>query len=116
MVTRAEQIENANADGLGLTLENIGANILRYGLVIILVVIGAYKFTAYEAEGIQGLVANSPLMSWTYSIFSVRSYAALLGVIEIVLGILIATRSFAPIRIISLVKNCPGIGDRNGNP
>ncbi|MGI8470188.1 MAG: YkgB family protein [Pyrinomonadaceae bacterium] len=96
MVTRAEHIENANADSLGLTLENVGGAVIRYGLVIILVAVGSLKFTAYEAEGIQGLVANSPLMSWTYSVFSVRTLAALLGVVEITLGVLIATRPFAP--------------------
>jgi len=40
-------------------LERIGAHALRYGLVLVLVWIGAMKFTAYEAEAIQGLVANS---------------------------------------------------------
>ncbi|MGI8788774.1 MAG: YkgB family protein [Pyrinomonadaceae bacterium] len=85
-----------NADGLSLTLENVGANIIRYGLVVILVFVGSLKFTAYEAEGIQGLVANSPLMSWAYSVFSVRTFSALLGIVEIVLGVLIATRPFAP--------------------
>ena len=96
MVTRTENIGNANADGLGYTLENVGANVIRYGLVIILLSVGALKFTAYEAEGIQGLVANSPLMSWAYSVFSVRTFSAILGVIEITLGILIALRPFAP--------------------
>ncbi len=95
METRAEHI-HTETSGLGYTLENTGAIIIRYGLVIILLAVGALKFTAYEAEGIQGLVANSPLMSWVYSVFTVRSYAALLGIIEITLGILIATRSFAP--------------------
>jgi len=83
-------------DNTAATLENVGANVIRYGLVVILVVVGALKFTAYEAEAIQGLVTNSPLMSWAYSVFSVRSYAALLGVVEITLGILIATRPIAP--------------------
>ncbi len=41
-------------------------------------------------------MANSPLMSWAYSVFTVRNFAALLGIIEITLGILIATRPFAP--------------------
>jgi uncharacterized membrane protein YkgB len=35
-------------------------------LVLVLGWIGAMKFTAYEATGIQGLVASSPLMSWLY--------------------------------------------------
>jgi uncharacterized membrane protein YkgB len=89
-------IENRNTDGLGYTLENIGANVLRYGLVIVLLWVGLLKFTAYEAEGIQGLVANSPLMSWMLSIMSVRSVSALIGSTEIVTAILIATRPFAP--------------------
>lgn len=83
-------------DNLGLTLESVGTKIIRYGLVAILLWVGALKFTAYEAEGIQGLVANSPLMSWMYSAMSVRTAAAFIGVIEIVLGVLIATRPFAP--------------------
>ncbi len=70
---------------------------LRYGLVIILLWVGALKFTAYEAEGIQGLVANSPLLSWAYSIFSVRTFSSLLGVGEIAIGLMIAMRPIAPL-------------------
>lgn len=80
----------------GLTLENIGGIVIRYGLVVILLAIGALKFTAFEAEGIKGLVENSPLMSWAYGIFSVRNYSAIIGAIEIVFGSLIALRPFAP--------------------
>lgn len=79
-----------------MSLENIGATVIRYGLVVILLWIGGLKFTAYEAEGIKGLVENSPLMSWAYGIFSVRSYSAIIGSIEIIFGILIAVRPFAP--------------------
>jgi uncharacterized membrane protein YkgB len=89
-------MEHARNSDLGRTLEGVGAKIIRYGLVVILLWVGALKFTAYEAEGIQGLVANSPLMSWGYSVASVRGFAMLIGVIEIVLGLLIATRPFAP--------------------
>ncbi len=81
---------------LGFTLESIGAKVIRYGLVIILLWVGALKFTAYEAEGIQGLIANSPLMSWMLSVMSLRGAAMLIGVTEIILGLLIATRPFAP--------------------
>lgn len=97
MATNVEHIKHTtNADGLGYTLENVGANVIRYGLVIILLWVGALKFTAYEAEGIQGLIANSPLMSWMYSVMSVRVVSALIGTIEIVSALLIATRPFAP--------------------
>src|ERR1700751_1251259 len=52
-------------------LERIGTQITRYGLVIVLLWIGGMKFTAYEAEGIEPLVANSPLMGWVYGLTSV---------------------------------------------
>lgn len=80
----------------GQTLEGIGAIVIRYGLVIILLWVGALKFTAYEAEGIQPLVSNSPLMTWGYQVLSVRGFAALIGIVEITLGVLIAMRPFAP--------------------
>ncbi len=89
-------MERTDANGWGYTLENIGANVIRYGLVIVLLWVGALKFTAYEAEGIQGLIANSPLMSWMLGIMSVRGVSMLIGTVEIVLGLMIATRSFAP--------------------
>ncbi len=80
----------------GHTLERIGAGVIRYGLVAVLLWVGLLKFTAYEAEGIQPFVANSPLMSWAYGVMSVRSLSAALGVVEVVLGLLIALRNFAP--------------------
>jgi len=80
----------------GHKLEKIGGLVIRYGLVAVLLWVGLLKFTAYEAEGIQGLVANSPLFSWAYGVMSVRAFAAVLGVIEITLGFLIALRCIAP--------------------
>ncbi len=78
------------------TLENIGAFVIRYGLAVVITYVGLLKFTAYEAEGVQGFVAHSPLMSWAYSAMSVRSFAALLGCIEVAIGILIFLRPVAP--------------------
>ena len=49
---------------LSSRIENIGALLLRYGLVLVLGWIGAMKFTVYEAEGIKPLIETSPLMSW----------------------------------------------------
>jgi reactive chlorine resistance protein C len=72
------------------TLEAVGQYAIRYSLVLVLLWIGGMKFTAYEAEGISGFVSNSPLMSWAYSIFSVRTFSALVGITEIVIGLLIA--------------------------
>ncbi len=83
-------------DARGQSLVRIGGLILRYGLVVTLVWIGALKFAKYEAEGVHMLAMHSPLLSWGYSLMSVQAFAEVLGVIEIILGLLIASRAFAP--------------------
>ncbi len=77
------------------SLERMGIHVSRYGLVITLLLIGVLKFTAGEAQGIQPLVANSPLMFWLYRIFSLQGVSNLIGVIEIVIALLIALRPFS---------------------
>lgn len=84
-------MKNRNND-----LEKIGALIIRYGLVIILLWIGLLKFTMYEAEGIKPLVENSAFMSWGYNLMSVQGFAILIGIIEIAMAMLIAIYPFAP--------------------
>ena len=78
-------------------LEKLGIHVTRYGLVVVLLWIGGMKFTAYEAEGIQPLVANSPLMGWMYGILTVRQFSSMLGGVEIGIGILIALRPIWPL-------------------
>jgi uncharacterized membrane protein YkgB len=73
-------------------LESIGTNVLRYGLVLVLVLFGTTKFTAAEAAAIKPLVSNSPLMSWLYGVLSDQGASALIGTIEIATAILIAVR------------------------
>ena len=73
-------------------LQALGSFLTRYGLVVVFAWIGAMKFTAYEASAIQPLVANSPLMSWLYQIFSVQTFSNLLGVLEIAIAVMIAAR------------------------
>src|SRR5687767_14556264 len=46
-------------------LERVGSAVIRHGLALSLVWIGALKFASNEAA-IEGLVANSPVLSWTY--------------------------------------------------
>src|SRR5258708_12126220 len=74
------------------SLERLGIHVSRYGLVITLLLIGVLKFTAGEAQGIQPLVANSPLMFWLYRILSLQGVSNLIGVTEIVVALLIALR------------------------
>ena len=49
---------------LGVTVTVAGQALIRYDLVVVLGWIGAMKFTAYEAQAIQPLVANSPFLGW----------------------------------------------------
>jgi uncharacterized membrane protein YkgB len=76
-------------------VEAVGHELTRYGLVVVVGWIGLMKFTNYEAEGISGFVANSPLMSWVYGFMSVRAFSAVLGVVELTIAILIAARPFS---------------------
>ena len=86
-VTRREQSRTM--------LENVGIHISRYGLVATLLLIGVLKFTTGEAQGIQPLVASSPLMFWLYKVFSLQAVSNLIGVIEIAVAVLIALRPFS---------------------
>ncbi len=76
-------------------LQHVGGLLLRYGLVSILLWVGLLKFTAYEAEAIQPLVENSPLLSWLYDLFSVRTFSVMLGSFEIALALMIAAKPFS---------------------
>jgi uncharacterized membrane protein YkgB len=53
------------------------------------------KFTGYEANGIQPPVAHNPLLGWVYHIWTVRQFAAGLGVVEVSIAILIALRPWS---------------------
>ena len=77
------------------SLERVGIHVSRYGLVITLLLIGVLKFTVGEAQGIQPLVANSPLMFWLYRIFTLQGVSNLIGMIEIVVALLIALRPWS---------------------
>ena len=74
-------------------IEGAGKQIVRWGLIVVLAWIGAMKFTAYEAMGIQPLVAHSPLVGWMYDFLSVRSFSTMLGFIEMGIAALICLRS-----------------------
>ena len=77
---------------MGDRLKSIGMHTARYGLAIVLLWVGGMMFTAYQAEGIKPLVANSPLMGSVYRVMSVGGFSSLLGVVEIAIGVFIALR------------------------
>ena len=76
--------------------ELVGGGILRYGLVLLLVGIGALKFTEAEALAIQPWVAHSPFLGWLYTVMSVQSASSLIGVVEIAIGLALAVHRWAP--------------------
>jgi uncharacterized membrane protein YkgB len=73
----------------------IGTTVARYGVAIILLAIGILKFTAAEANGIGPLVTSSPLLRWMYSVWSIQGASHVIGVIEIVAAVSIASRPFS---------------------
>lgn len=77
-------------------LEEAGTGLLRYGIAFLLVVIGAAKYFAFEAEAIAPLVSNSPFLAWTIDAFGLRGASAVIGTLEIATGLAIASRRFTP--------------------
>lgn len=70
--------------------------VLRWGLVLVLLWFGAFKFTAAEAEGIRPLVSHSPFMSWLYSVMDARGVSRLIGTSEILAALLLALHPLRP--------------------
>lgn len=81
---------------LALLSRRAATMILRYGLVVIIGWFGLFKFTPAEAQAIQPLVANSPLLSWLYAVLDVAGASRLIGVAELAIAALIALRPLAP--------------------
>ena len=52
---------------LAARADRLGMNLLRLGLIVVLVWIGSLKVAPYEADGIVPFVANSPVMSFFYA-------------------------------------------------
>lgn len=75
---------------------SVGRFLIRYGLVLVLGWIGAMKFTAYEAKGIEGLIKTSPLMAWMYHFLSLQGASNLIGVTELLAALLLAIKPLAP--------------------
>ena len=73
-------------------LERAGAIVLRYGLALLILWYGVYKFTATEAQAIEPLLRNSPLLSWLYAVTDVQGASRLIGAAEVVIALLIAAR------------------------
>lgn len=67
--------------------ENVGYQISFFGMVALLLWLGAYKFAPTEAKAIEPLVMNHPLSGWLYQIMSSQSVSNLVGSVEILVAI-----------------------------
>jgi uncharacterized membrane protein YkgB len=92
----AQAIAGDRSMRANIALESAGIVVSRYGLVVILLLIGVLKFTPAEADGIHPLVANSPLMSWMYLVLSKQGVSNFIGVVELLIALLLALRPISP--------------------
>src|SRR5260370_8704453 len=90
LITEKMLVEAPHRGESETLLERLGIHVSRYGLFVTLVLIGGLKFTAGEAQGIQPLVASSPLMFWLYKVFNLQCVSNLIGVIDTAVAVLIA--------------------------
>lgn len=89
-------ITSAPVDARVARLERAGTGVLRYGVVLLLLLFGAAKFFPFEASAIQPLVENSPLLSWMLGAFGLQATSSLIGIVELAIGLAIASRPLAP--------------------
>ncbi|MCJ8303635.1 DUF417 family protein [Shewanella sp.] len=72
-------------------LNRFSLKVIWAGVVLVMLWIGGMKFTQFEADGIERLMATSPLFSWIYDLFSVLHGSYFIGVVELlaVFGLII---------------------------
>lgn len=74
--------------------DNIGYLIGVFGVSLVLIWIGIYKFTPTEAKLIQPLVENHFAIGWLYDLISVQAVSNIIGATEIIvaLGLIIGIK------------------------
>ncbi|MBA3517876.1 MAG: DUF417 family protein [Rhizobiales bacterium] len=81
---------------LGSRLARFGSLFLYPAMAIIFLWIGSMKFTDYEASGVSGFVLNSPLVGWWQTLLGIGGTGVMLGIYEVVTGLLFAGRFLSP--------------------
>ena len=94
--THVGKVASLSQSSVSTSLRRIGAFILRYSLVFFLLFFGALKWTSAEAQSIQPLVGNSPLLSWLYAVSDQQTASEIIGIVELAIGLLIVVRRWAP--------------------
>lgn len=70
-------------------ISSLGFYIGVFGTALILIWIGMFKFTPTEAAAIKPLAENHFAMNWLYGLMSLQAVSNLIGLSEIVIGILL---------------------------
>ena len=79
-----------------MTLSKIGYGIMRFGLALLLIWLGLFKFTPTEAAAIKPLLQSSPLMSWMLVIFGEQGSSNFIGGFELVVAALLIVGHWRP--------------------
>jgi reactive chlorine resistance protein C len=74
----------------------IGQIIARYSIVLFFLGFGLAKFTGAEAAMIYPLLMHSPILFWLPKLFAQQTASDIIGIIEIILALMLASRPFAP--------------------
>ena len=82
--------------GIGASLTRFATFGLYLSLAVIFLWVGGMKFTDYEAAGIAPFVMNSPIVGWWHTLLGISGTSTMLGVYEIITGLLLAARLFSP--------------------
>ncbi len=77
-------------------MKNAGFHLSLFGVSLILIWIGLFKFTPTEAKAIEPLVSQSPFMSWLYKVASVNGVSRIIGTIEVITGLLLLLSYWSP--------------------
>jgi uncharacterized membrane protein YkgB len=74
-------------------IDGMGAEALRWSLVVVFALFGTAKFAAYEAEGVRSIAEHYWLFFWLYPLGGVRFASNVIGSIELSTGLFIALGS-----------------------
>lgn len=100
MTTLTSATHTSSSPSATATFRTVLDKAASYGpyaaLSIVFLWFGGMKFTAYEAGAIEGLIANSPFIAFTLSIFSAQTVSNLIGIVELAIAALLALRFFNP--------------------
>src|SRR5258708_19943615 len=73
-----------------------GQVVARYSVVFFFLAFGLMKFTPAEAAAIHPLLSHSPFLFWLPRLFDQQLSSDIVGVVEIALAVMMASRPFTP--------------------